>query len=257
PHARRHRQLEPAPDWGQQRGAVRRRRRQRQSLAQCLLCGGLLRLAGGVAGKRPAAPARATAARHHAVSRLEANFDGLVGTTHHYAGLAIGNRASASNARQPSNPRQAARQGLDKMRAMTELGLAQAVLPPQQRPHLPTLRRLGFSGSGTQVIERAARDAPELLAACSSSAHMWAANAATVSASADTADGRVHFTPANLMSQLHRSIEAPATARILRCIFADEACFAHHAPLPATRALADEGAANHTRFVRADGTGVT
>ena len=191
------------------------------------------------------------------MSRLEANFDGLVGTTHHYGGLAIGNRASASNARQPSNPRQAARQGLDKMRAMTELGLAQAVLPPQQRPHLPTLRRLGFSGSGTQVIERAARDAPELLAACSSSAHMWAANAATVSASADTADGRVHFTPANLMSQLHRSIEAPATARILRCIFADEACFAHHAPLPATRALADEGAANHTRFVRADGTGVT
>lgn len=182
------------------------------------------------------------------MSVVEVNFDGLVGTTHHYGGLAIGNRASSANAHQPSNPRQAARQGLDKMRALTELGLPQGVLPPQQRPHLPTLRRLGFGGCDSGVITRAAREAPQLLAACASSAHMWAANAATVSASADCGDGRVHFTAANLATQFHRSIEADATAHILRRIFPDSAHFVHHEPLPATPAFADEGAANHTRL---------
>lgn len=178
----------------------------------------------------------------------EVNFDGLVGTTHHYGGLAIGNRASAANAHQPSNPREAARQGLDKMRAMAEMGLSQGVLPPQERPHVPTLRRLGFGGSDSDVISSAGRHAPELLAAVASSAHMWTANAATVSASADCDDGRVHFTAANLNSQFHRSIEAAASARILRRIFDNTAHFAHHKPLPATPAFADEGAANHTRL---------
>lgn len=180
---------------------------------------------------------------------IEVNFDGLVGTTHHYGGLAVGNRASAANAQQTSNPREAARQGLDKMRAMTELGLVQGVLPPQERPHIPTLRRLGFSGTEHEVIARAARQAPELLTATASSAHMWTANAATVSASVDCADGRVHFTAANLSTQFHRSIEAETSARILQRIFNHSEHFAHHQPLPATPALADEGAANHTRFV--------
>lgn len=182
------------------------------------------------------------------MSVVEVNFDGLVGTTHHYGGLAIGNRASAANAHQPSSPREAARQGLDKMRAMTGLGLLQGVLPPQERPHVPTLRRLGFAGSDSDVIARAARQAPELLAAVASAAHMWTANAATVSASADCADGRVHFTAANLNAQFHRSIEAAASARILRRIFSNPEHFAHHEPLPATPAFADEGAANHSRF---------
>jgi succinylarginine dihydrolase len=77
---------------------------------------------------------------------------------------------------------------------------------------------------------------------------MWVANAATVSPSADTADGRVHFTPANLVSHFHRSLEAPTTTAILRAIFADAAKFAVHDPLPAVPQLGDEGAANHTRF---------
>lgn len=182
------------------------------------------------------------------MSHIEVNFDGLVGTTHHYGGLAVGNRASAANAQSESNPREAARQGLDKMYAMTALGLVQGVLPPQERPHLPTLRRLGFRGSDHDIINAAARQAPDLLAACTSAAHMWTANAATVSASADSADGRVHFTPANLVAQFHRSIEADATSRILRRIFADADHFAHHEPLPATPDCADEGAANHTRL---------
>lgn len=179
---------------------------------------------------------------------LEANFDGLVGPTHNYAGLAFGNVASARNAEQPSNPRMAAQQGIAKMRALAELGLAQGVLPPHERPHLPTLRRLGFTGSDAQILQSARKRAPELLAAVSSASAMWTANAATVSPSADCADGRVHFTPANLCLNLHRAIEAGTTSRILRAVFADSRHFIHHAPLPATPALGDEGAANHTRL---------
>jgi succinylarginine dihydrolase len=79
---------------------------------------------------------------------------------------------------------------------------------------------------------------------------MWVANAATVSPGADTADGRVHFTAANLNCKYHRSIEHPTTSRVLAAMFADEARFAHHAALPAVAQFGDEGAANHTRFCR-------
>ncbi|WP_028079681.1 N-succinylarginine dihydrolase [Solimonas soli] len=179
---------------------------------------------------------------------VEANFDGLVGPTHNYAGLAFGNVASAKNADAPSNPRAAALQGLAKMRALAGLGLAQGVLPPHERPHLPTLRRLGFTGSDAQMLRAAWQRAPGLLAAAGSASAMWTANAATVSPGADTGDGRVHFTPANLCLNLHRSIEAPGSAAILQAVFADARHFAHHPPLPATPALGDEGAANHTRL---------
>jgi succinylarginine dihydrolase len=179
---------------------------------------------------------------------LEANFDGLVGPTHHYAGLAFGNVASARNARRVANPREAARQGLMKIQALAALGLPQGVLPPHERPHLPTLRRLGYSGTDAQILARVARSSPELLAAVSSASAMWTANAATVSPSADCADERVHFTPANLCTNLHRAIEAETTARILKAVFPDPSVFVHHPPLPATPTLGDEGAANHTRL---------
>ena len=178
----------------------------------------------------------------------EVNFDGLVGPTHNYAGLAYGNVASTKNRNAVSHPRAAALEGLAKMKFLMELGLKQAVLPPQDRPSVSALRRLGFAGSDTQVLEKAAKEAPLLLASCSSASSMWAANAATVSPSSDTADRRVHFTPANLASQLHRSLEATEMSRVLRAIFCDESAFAHHDPLPATPALGDEGAANHTRL---------
>ncbi|MBI3171620.1 MAG: N-succinylarginine dihydrolase, partial [Hydrocarboniphaga effusa] len=179
---------------------------------------------------------------------IESNFDGIVGPTHNYAGLSFGNVASTRNASALSNPREAARQGLAKMRALHDLGLAQGILPPQERPHLPTLRRLGFTGTDAQILSKVRRDAPGLLAAASSASAMWAANAATVSPSPDCADGRVHFTPANLCTNLHRAIEASTTARILKAVFPDPSHFAHHAPLPATPSLGDEGAANHTRL---------
>jgi len=178
----------------------------------------------------------------------EYNFDGIPGPTHNYSGLATGNVASEHNAGLVANPREAALQGLAKMRALAARGFPQAVLPPHERPFLPALRALGFAGDDAAVLGRAAREAPALLAACSSAAAMWVANAATVSPSADTADGRVHFTPANLVSHFHRSLEAPTTTTVLRAIFNDPAHFAVHDPLPAAPQSGDEGAANHTRF---------
>ena len=178
----------------------------------------------------------------------EANFDGLVGPTHNYAGLSFGNVASQTNEKSVANPLAAAKQGLRKMKQLADLGFLQGVLPPHERPSLRLLRELGFSGSEKNVIERAAKEAPELLAAASSASAMWTANAATVSPSADTNDGRVHFTPANLTSKLHRAIEHEATRRTLQAIFADPTRFMVHEALPGTPALGDEGAANHTRF---------
>ncbi|EPN56113.1 succinylarginine dihydrolase, partial [Pseudomonas syringae pv. actinidiae ICMP 18807] len=114
--------------------------------------------------------------------------------THNYGGLSYGNVASQSNSQQCSNPREAALQGLAKMKALMDMGFTQGVLAPQERPDVAGLRQLGFTGSDEQVIEKAARqDMPLLVASCSASS-MWVANAATVSPSADTADGRVHFT---------------------------------------------------------------
>ncbi len=182
------------------------------------------------------------------VNFREVNFDGLVGPTHNYAGLALGNVASMTHGGLEANPREAALQGLGKMKALMEAGYAQGVLPPQQRPDLGALRQLGFSGSDERVLARAAGEAPQILRAVCSASSMWTANAATVTPSADAPDGRVHFTPANLQSSFHRYLEPATTARVLAAIFRDEARFAHHPVLPATPAFSDEGAANHTRL---------
>ncbi|MGE8408471.1 MAG: N-succinylarginine dihydrolase [Pseudomonas sp.] len=184
---------------------------------------------------------------------FEVNFDGLVGPTHNYGGLSFGNVASQSNSQQGSNPREAARQGLAKMKALADMGFKQGVLAPQERPDVAALRRLGFTGSDAEVIQRAAKEAMPLLVASCSASSMWVANAATVSPSADTADGRVHFTAANLNCKYHRSIEHPTTSRVLGAMFANQQHFAHHAALPAVAQFGDEGAANHTRFCRAYG----
>lgn len=179
---------------------------------------------------------------------FEVNFDGLVGPTHNYAGLSPGNLASEQHAGRVSSPRQAALQGLEKMWALHEMGLPQGVFPPQHRPATELLRRLGFIGSDADIVQQVQRSDPWLLACCYSASAMWAANSATVSASPDTRDGRVHFTPANLVSHLHRSLEAEPTSRLLRQLFADAEHFCHHPALPSQMAFSDEGAANHTRL---------
>lgn len=187
------------------------------------------------------------------MAAYEMNFDGLVGPTHNYGGLSYGNVASQSNSQVVSSPREAAKQGLAKMKALMDMGFKQGVLAPQERPDVAALRRLGFTGSDVEVIQRAAREAMPLLVASCSASSMWTANSCTVSPSADTADGRVHFTAANLNCKFHRSIEHPTTSRVLQAMFANQAHFAHHPALPAVAQFGDEGAANHTRFCKGYG----
>lgn len=182
----------------------------------------------------------------------ELNLDGIPGPTHGFAGLSHGNLASQSSKANTSNPRAAMLQGLEKMRLVASLGVPQAVLPPHDRPHLPTLRRLGFTGTDADVLEKAWKADPGLLTAASSASAMWTANAATVSPSADALDGVLHITPANLAYQFHRSLEPAQTARTLRLIFPRAA---HHDPLPTHASLGDEGAANHVRL-GGDGPGL-
>ena len=179
---------------------------------------------------------------------VEANFDGLVGPTHNYSGLSFGNIASAKNHGIVANPKLAALQGLKKMQALANMGFTQGVLPPQERPCILTLRALGFDGSDADIIRAAMQHAPLVYSSTLSASSMWSANAATVSPSANTADGRVHFTAANLNNKFHRSIEHVQTSRTLRAIFRDDKYFAHHAALPPCPQFGDEGAANHTRF---------
>lgn len=184
-------------------------------------------------------------------STTELQLEGLVGPTHNYAGLSFGNMASGNNAGNDSNPRAAALQSLEKMKFVHELGVPVAILPPCPRPRFDVLRRLGFTGSDDAMLQAAHTESPELVAAIWSASSMWAANAATVTASCDAADGALHLTPANLFSTLHRSIESRDTKPLLQKIF--PAAIVHD-PLPVTTRLADEGAANHMRFCGTDGT---
>lgn len=176
----------------------------------------------------------------------EVNFDSLVGPTHNYSGLSLGNIASKANQMSTSNPQAAALQGLEKMRFLSSLGFKQGIIPPLPRPHFETLRRIGYHGNDQEILIKAWNENPEIVMAVSSSAGMWAANSATVTPSCDSEDGRVQFTPANLSSKFHRSIEAETQAKILKRIFPDALCFKHHSPLPSGNYFSDEGAANHT-----------
>ena len=86
----------------------------------------------------------------------EVNFDGLVGLTHNYGGLSYGNVASQSNSQQCSNPKEAALQGLAKMKALMDMGFQQGVLAPQERPDVAALRR--FLGVGGLLAVALGRD---------------------------------------------------------------------------------------------------
>lgn len=171
---------------------------------------------------------------------VEINFDGIVGPTHNFAGLSLGNLAATRNAGAESFPRAAALQGIAKMRANLALGLHQGILLPHPRPNRRWLAELATDPA------RAGR----LWPAATSASAMWAANAATVSPAPDTNDGRCHLTVANLVTMPHRSHEWPQTLRQLRLAFADPA-FAVHGPVPPP--FGDEGAANHMRLCPAHG----
>jgi len=171
----------------------------------------------------------------------EINFDGIVGPSHNYAGLSFGNVASMGHGGQVSQPRAAALEGIEKMRANLALGLAQGIFLPHPRPHRVWLRELG-----TEIGDAE----PSLAASAMSASAMWAANAATVSPAPDTRDGRCHLTVANLRTMPHRSHEWPATLAQLQIAF-EASDFAVHAPIPP--AFGDEGAANHMRLAASHG----
>ncbi len=175
------------------------------------------------------------------MSLTEINFDGIVGPSHNYAGLSLGNIASASHAGNPSYPRAAALQGVAKMRGnLARLGV-QGFLLPLPRPNHALADALALDGS----------EAAQLRAAAWSASSMWTANAATVSPAPDTADGRCHLTAANLVTMLHRAQEWPDTKRLLEVAFGDTRHFAVHDAVPAS--FGDEGAANHMRLCESHG----
>ncbi|WP_311269694.1 N-succinylarginine dihydrolase [Sphingobium sp. WCS2017Hpa-17] len=176
------------------------------------------------------------------MSVREINFDGIIGPSHNYAGLSLGNLASARNAGAVSHPRAAALQGLEKMRGNIRLGLTQGIFLPQWRPDVAWLTKLGTDVGNAE---------PHIRAAAMSASSMWAANAATISPASDTADGRTHLTVANLVTMPHRSHEWPQTLAQLRIAFSDSRAFAIHDPIPAP--FGDEGAANHMRLARSHG----
>ncbi len=175
------------------------------------------------------------------MSLTEINFDGIVGPSHNYAGLSLGNIASAAHAGDPSYPRAAALQGVAKMRGnLARLGV-QGFFVPLPRPNRALATALALDGS----------EPAQLRAAPWSASSMWTANAATVSPAPDTADGKCHLTPANLVTMLHRAQEWPDTKRQLEVAFANRDHFTIHDPVPPT--FGDEGAANHMRLCEEHG----
>jgi succinylarginine dihydrolase len=183
----------------------------------------------------------------------EINFDGLIGPSHNYAGLSVGNVASFSNKGGVAKPKMAALQGLAKMRTVMALGLVQGVLPPHPRPAYAALQSLGFSGNDAEMAAQCWREDPVLFANVFSASAMWTANAGTISPSADTRDGKLHVSPANLVSNLHRAQEPPFTHKLLSTLFANDRFFVVHPPLPMKAHFGDEGAANHGRLCLSHG----
>tara|TARA_R100000501_G_scaffold4819_1_gene10446 strand:+ start:1 stop:1095 length:1095 start_codon:yes stop_codon:yes gene_type:complete len=122
-----------------------------------------------------------------------------------------------------------------------ERGLAQGVLLPLPRPNFALLDDLAVDGTSDRA----------LLAAAWSASSMWTANAATVSPAPDTADGRCHLTPANLVTMLHRGQEWRDTQAQLKLAFGDTRHFAVHDAVPPS--FGDEGAANHMRLCESHG----
>lgn len=168
----------------------------------------------------------------------EINFDGIIGPSHNYAGLSLGNLASAKNAGGVSRPRAAALQGIEKMRVNLRLGLAQGFFMPQDRPDTNWLTALETDWEHAE---------PALRACAFSASSMWAANAATVTPAPDSMNGTCNITVANLVTMPHRSIEWTRTLNQLIVAFGHDAFTVNW---PAQSTFGDEGAANHMRLCK-------
>ncbi|RAP38306.1 succinylarginine dihydrolase [Candidatus Marinamargulisbacteria bacterium SCGC AAA071-K20] len=182
--------------------------------------------------------------------------DSLVGPSHHFGGIASGNLASKSNQYQSSNPRQAAIEGLEKMKVIDSLGFTQFLLPPQIRPQASFLKAIGLKGGFSEPqLNALFHRSPSQFSSLFSTAYMWMANAGIVSSAADTTDGNVHITPANLQTCFHRSLESKETSEHFKALFSKSTNVIVHAPVHSS--FSDEGSANVIRlFGDVDGPGV-
>ncbi|MBM3964610.1 MAG: N-succinylarginine dihydrolase [Planctomycetes bacterium] len=187
---------------------------------------------------------------------IEVQIDGIIGPTHHFGGLGIGNVASLANQAKHSHPKAAALEGAAKMDQVASLGVPQFFLPPLVRPNWDFLIRCGWIDSKQRfdrseqadALKRCADESPALLSAAYSSSYMWAANAGTFCPESDAMDGVSRLVLANLSSSLHRGMEAVERylqfTDLFRGVETVQVCL----PLPAVDPLRDEGAANHMRF---------
>ena len=180
--------------------------------------------------------------------------DGLVGPTHYYGGLSFGNRASMSSRSRISSPKQAALQGLLKMKMIMDMGGKQAILPPHARPDLQFLHECGYKGHKKKVLNDVIKSSPSLLLSAFSSSFMWVANIGVLSPSFSTGDGKVHITPANLGATVHRHIEPQFSAKLLKMLFKEGHKFVHHDPV--VKCFSDEGAANRVMLSGNDNSSI-
>lgn len=178
----------------------------------------------------------------------EFNIDGLIGPTHHFGGLGIGNIASESNRSRLSHPRRAALEGLSKMRKLHELGIPQFFLPPPKRPNGAWLRSIGFDQSNPDDWKRCFDCFPTVFSSALSSSFMWMANAACVSAGVDSSDGKNRVVVANLAASLHRGQEREERFAQLASMFRHSGETEVVRGLPGLTPLRDEGAANIMRL---------
>lgn len=177
---------------------------------------------------------------------VEVNLDSLIGLGHHFGGLSPGNLASTTHKNELSNPQAAALQGLEKAWLLQTITSRQLLLPPLLRPHESLLQTAGFIGSYESAMARALEVEPDLVSAIWSSSFVWTANLGIFTPSCDSASGKSHLTLANLCTNLHRSLESGERFESLQKWLSG--AINVHAPLPSSLSLADEGAANHTRF---------
>jgi len=187
---------------------------------------------------------------------VEVQFDGIIGPTHHFGGLGVGNVASLASRAKESYPRAAALEGAAKMDLVASLGIPQFFLPPLVRPNWDFLVRCGLIDSKqrfdrakqVEALRRCAEESPMLLSAAYSSSFMWTANAGTFCPGTDASDGVSRLVLANLSSSLHRGMEAVERYQQFSDLFRGcekvQVCL----PIPAVDPLRDEGAANHMRF---------
>lgn len=171
------------------------------------------------------------------MSVTEINFDGLIGPSHNYAGLSLGNLASSRNAGAIAYPRAYRIAGYREDARQYPTGAGAG--------HVPAAMAARWSMAGAVGDRYWCSRAAYPRGGDVGIIHVGSKRSNGFPAS-DTADGRTHLTVANLVTMPHRSHEWPQTLAQLRVAFSDPRAFAVHAPVPAP--FGDEGAANHMRL---------